>query len=161
MPTGSASRVRPLAAARATLRWFLFKGAPQEPFSLPEANSVSTVLLVDDSPTLRRAMSGLLKNEGYTVETAKDGNDALSKVDGSLRPDLVITDLNMPGLDGMGLIKELRNGRLPYTPILMLTTETEKSKRMEAKQAGATGWLVKPISRDDLVAVLRKVLPRG
>ncbi len=118
------------------------------------------IMLVDDSATLLMSMENVLKRAGYAVEKAKNGKEALDKLKGGLKPNLIITDLNMPLMDGITLIKEIR--KLPgyrFIPILMLTTESEQKKRMEAKKAGATGWLVKPVKPNDLLGVIKKVIP--
>jgi two-component system, chemotaxis family, chemotaxis protein CheY len=116
-----------------------------------------TILAVDDSATVRQMVSFTLKSAGYDVVEAKDGRDALSKIPPSLG--MVITDLNMPVLDGIGLIKELRaHPDCKYVPIVVLTTESDAAKKQEARAAGATGWIVKPFRPDQLVAVIRKVL---
>ncbi|MBJ7551843.1 response regulator [Marinomonas ostreistagni] len=117
------------------------------------------ILLVDDSMTMLMSMEGVLKRAGFDVKTATDGNKALALID-SYAPDLVITDLNMPGMDGIELIKKIKqNASMRFKPILMLTTESQESKKVEAKSAGATGWLVKPVSPTDLTSVIKKVLP--
>ncbi|MAF16969.1 MAG: two-component system sensor histidine kinase/response regulator [Marinomonas sp.] len=117
------------------------------------------ILLVDDSMTMLMSMEGVLKRAGFDVKTATDGNQALGLID-SYAPDLVITDLNMPGMDGIELIKKIKqNASMRFKPILMLTTESQESKKVEAKAAGATGWLVKPVSPTDLTGVIKKVLP--
>jgi two-component system chemotaxis response regulator CheY len=121
---------------------------------------VKMILLVDDSPTILMSLKAVLGKAGYGVETATRGQEALDKVKGTLKPNLIICDLNMPQMDGLTLIKQLR--QVPSTrfaPILMLTTETEASKRAEAKAAGATGWLVKPVPPDQLLGVIKQVLP--
>jgi len=120
---------------------------------------MTTVMLVDDSATILMAMSAILTKHGFTVATATDGTDAMAKV-GSVRPNLIISDLNMPKMDGITFVKEVRKAPgMRFTPILMLTTESEVTKRQEAKAAGATGWLVKPVSPDDLLKVIRQVVP--
>lgn len=117
-----------------------------------------TIMTVDDSASVRQMVSFTLKNAGYIVLEASDGKDALSKVNGT-KPDMVITDLNMPNLDGIGLIKALRqNAACKFIPIIMLTTESQAEKKMEGKSAGATGWIVKPFNPDQLLAVVKKVL---
>ena len=119
-----------------------------------------TVLIVDDSPTMLMSVKATLAMSGLGVETASQGQEALDKVMSGLKPDLVITDVNMPVMGGMDLIRHLRKvPNLRFVPILTLTTESEAAKREEAKRAGATGWLVKPLSGNDLMAVVRKVLP--
>ena len=116
-------------------------------------------LLVDDSTTLLMSIEGVLKKAGWEVRTATGGREALAAL-ASYKPDLIITDLNMPGMDGITLIREIR--KLPQTrfvPILMLTTESLQAKRQEAKAAGATGWLVKPVQANALMDVVRRVVP--
>jgi two-component system chemotaxis response regulator CheY len=116
-------------------------------------------MLVDDSPTMLMSISAILTKHGFTVATAKDGQDALGQVP-AVKPNLIISDLNMPKMDGLTFLKEVR--KLPgqrFVPILMLTTESEPAKRQEAKAAGATGWLVKPISAESLLKVIREVIP--
>ncbi len=120
------------------------------------------VLLVDDSPTILMSLTMLLDREGYEHVTAESAEAALALFDGGLEPDLVITDLNMPGMDGIGLVGAIRRGaRAPFVPILLLTTESSPIKRQEARRAGATGWLVKPVDPASLVKVLRQVLARA
>jgi len=101
-----------------------------------------------------------LSLNGFQVETAGNGQEALVKLKAGLKPGLILTDINMPVMGGMELIRNVRAmPGLKFIPILTLTTESESTKRNEGKLAGATGWLVKPVSGNDLVAVMRKVLP--
>jgi two-component system chemotaxis response regulator CheY len=103
--------------------------------------------------------SGLQMN-GFEVKTAADGVQALTLLKGGLKPDLIITDINMPNMGGLELIKNVK--ALPgfrFVPILTLTTESDAGKRDEGKRLGATGWLVKPISGADLLKVIKQVLP--
>ncbi len=121
---------------------------------------MKTILVVDDSSTLRMSMTSILSKAGYRAEEACSAENALEKLRSGLRPNLIITDLNMPGMDGIGLIRQVR--KLPgvrFTPILMLTTESQQSKRQEARSAGATGWLVKPVAAEQLLQVIRQVVP--
>jgi two-component system, chemotaxis family, chemotaxis protein CheY len=116
------------------------------------------IMTVDDSASVRQMVSFTLKDAGYEVVEAADGRDALAKVNGG-SVHMVITDLNMPNLDGIGLIKELRaKPGFKFIPIVMLTTESQDSKKQEGKSAGATGWIVKPFKSDQLLAVVKKVL---
>jgi two-component system chemotaxis response regulator CheY len=116
-----------------------------------------TILTVDDSASIRQMVSLTLKGAGYTVVEACHGQEALAKMNPAVN--LVITDLNMPVLDGIGLVKGLRaNPVSKYIPIIVLTTESQDSKKQEAKGAGATGWIVKPFKPDQLLAVVKKVL---
>jgi two-component system chemotaxis response regulator CheY len=117
------------------------------------------VLAVDDSKTMRDMVGFTLRNAGHDVLEAGDGEDAISKL-GNDRVDLIITDINMPRMDGITLIKTLRaNAVHKSTPILVLTTESDASKKNEGRQAGATGWIVKPFSPDKLLQVVAKVCP--
>ncbi len=119
---------------------------------------MATILAVDDSASMRQMVSFTLKGAGYNVVEAVDGKDALTKANSS-KADLVLTDVNMPNMDGISLIKQLRT--LPnykFTPILLLTTESSADKKQEGKAAGATGWLVKPFNPDQLLATIKKVL---
>lgn len=120
---------------------------------------VKRVLAVDDSKTMREMVSFTLKNAGYEVLEAEDGKAALSVIGGA-KIDAVITDLNMPNMNGFELIRALRAAPAhKFTPILMLTTEGDSSKKEEGKAAGATGWIVKPFNPEKLVDVVRKVCP--
>ena len=115
------------------------------------------ILTVDDSASIRQMVSFTLKGAGYQVIEASDGKDALSKLSGPVK--MVITDLNMPNMDGIELIRQVR--ALPgykFVPIVMLTTEWQASKKQEGKSAGATGWIVKPFKPDQLLAVVKKLL---
>jgi len=119
---------------------------------------MARILVVDDSASMRQMVAFTLKGAGHNVVEATDGVEALAQAkSGSF--DLVITDVNMPNMDGITLTKELRS--LPnyrFTPILTLTTESSAEKKMAGKQAGATGWLVKPFNPDQLLATAKKVL---
>ncbi len=119
---------------------------------------MAKILAVDDSASMRQMVSFTLKGAGHEVTEAVDGVDALAKAKGATF-DLVISDVNMPNMDGITLIKELRT--LPsfkFTPMLMLTTESTADKKQEGKAAGATGWIVKPFNPDQLLATANKVL---
>lgn len=117
------------------------------------------IMTVDDSASVRQMVTFTLKDAGYEVIEAVDGKDALSKLSGTSGVHMVITDLNMPNLDGIGLIKGIRaNSSYKFIPIIMLTTESQDSKKQEGKSAGATGWIVKPFKPEQLLAVIRKVL---
>ncbi|MCF8204811.1 response regulator [Roseateles puraquae] len=117
-----------------------------------------TILIVDDSATMLMSLRNSLTISGMTVETAADGSLALDKLKAGLKPALIITDINMPKLDGLGLIREARK-LLRFTPILALTTESQQTKRDEAKREGATGWLVKPVGGNELLQVIRQIIP--
>lgn len=119
---------------------------------------MGTILTVDDSTSMRQMVALTLTQCGHQVIEACDGQDALAKL--SRQPiHLIITDLNMPNMDGLELIRQAR--ALPqfrFVPILMLTTESQADKKQAGKTAGATGWIVKPFTRDQLKAVVAKVL---
>jgi two-component system, chemotaxis family, chemotaxis protein CheY len=115
------------------------------------------VLAVDDSASVRQMVSFTLRAAHYDVAEAVDGCDALSKLSREIH--LIITDLNMPRMDGIQLIREIRsNSNHKYVPILVLTTESQTAKKQEAKSAGATGWIVKPFRPDQLLTVVQRVL---
>lgn len=119
---------------------------------------MAKILAVDDSASMRQMVAFTLKGAGYDVVEASDGMDALQKAKTG-KVDLVLTDVNMPNMDGITLIKELRAmPNYKFTPILTLTTESGMDKKGEGRTAGATGWLVKPFSPDKLLATIKKVL---
>jgi two-component system, chemotaxis family, chemotaxis protein CheY len=119
---------------------------------------MKTIFLVDDSATMVMSLKCSLEISGFKVETAADGEQAMDKINKGLKPDLIITDINMPKMDGIELIRNARK-ILRFTPILTLTTESQQAKRDEAKKLGATGWLVKPIGGADLIKVVKQLLP--
>jgi two-component system chemotaxis response regulator CheY len=113
---------------------------------------------VDDTASMRQMISFTLGSAGYEVIQAADGEEAL-KLAQSRKVDLVIADVNMPNMDGITLVKSLRAlESYKFTPILMLTTESQAGKRDQGKSAGATGWIVKPFNPEQLVNVVKKVL---
>lgn len=117
-----------------------------------------SILIVDDSESIREVVSFTLENEGYKVLVGVDGKDALKFLDGT-EIDLVITDLHMPVMDGIELIREIRKmEKYQRIPILFLTTESQAAKKMEAKEAGATGWIIKPFVPAKLIAAINKVI---
>ncbi len=117
------------------------------------------ILAVDDSKTMRDMVGFTLRNAGFEVIEAEDGVQALAAVVGK-SIDLVITDINMPNMDGIALVKELRaNPAFRSTPILVLTTESDSGKKDEGRSAGATGWIVKPFVPEKLLQVVNKVCP--
>ena len=119
---------------------------------------MATILAVDDSASMRQMVTFTLKDAGYDVVEAADGQQALQAAK-SGKFDLVLSDVNMPVMDGITLIKELRAmGNFKFTPILMLTTEAGADKKTEGKQAGATGWIVKPFNPEKLLDTVKKVL---
>lgn len=116
------------------------------------------IMTADDSASVRQMVAFTLKQHGYEVIEAADGRDALTRL-GSQKVDMLITDLNMPNLDGIGLVKGVRAGSLNrMIPIVMLTTESQDSRKAEGKAAGATGWIIKPFKPEQLLAVVKKVL---
>ncbi len=118
------------------------------------------IFLVDDSTTILMGIGDILSRAGYQIEKAGDGLQALTKLKAGLKPDLLVTDINMPNMDGLTLIRELRKlAGLRFMPILVLTTESQQSKRDEARAAGATGWIVKPVGGQDLLKTIQHVLP--
>ncbi len=117
-----------------------------------------TIMTVDDSASVRQMVSFTLKEAGYETIEACDGRDALSKSSG-VTLHMVVTDLNMPNMDGIELIRQLRaSAAHKFVPIIMLTTESQNEKKMEGKSAGATGWIVKPFKPEQLVSVVKKVI---
>lgn len=119
-----------------------------------------TIMVIDDSATMRLSLKSTLELSGFKVECAGDGALALKQLKVGPKPDLIITDINMPNMGGLEFMKNLR--ALPgfrFIPVLALTTESKQDKRDEAKKNGATGWLVKPVAGPDLVKVIKQVLP--
>jgi two-component system, chemotaxis family, chemotaxis protein CheY len=119
-----------------------------------------TIMIVDDSALMRSSLKANLELGGFKVEFAGDGVLALNQLKAGVKPDLIISDINMPNMGGLEFIRNLRT--LPgfrFTPVLVLTTESQQDKKDEAKKHGATGWLVKPVSGPDLIKVIKQVLP--
>lgn len=117
-----------------------------------------TLLIVDDSSTMRQLVSFTVKDAGFEVVAAKNGQEALEKATGA-KFDMVITDLNMPEMDGITFIRRLRS--MPdfrFVPIVMLTTEAQDAKKREGRAAGASGWIVKPFSPETLLGVVKKFI---
>jgi len=115
-------------------------------------------MTVDDSASMREMVSFTLKTAGYDVIEAVDGKDALNRL-GSAAPQMVITDLNMPNMDGIELIRQVRAlPQFKFVPIVMLTTESQDDKKQAGKAAGASGWIVKPFRGEQLVAVVKRFL---
>ena len=120
--------------------------------------SGARILAVDDSASMRQMVAFALRSAGWEVEEAEDGVVALEKAKNA-KFNCVVADVNMPNMDGITLIRHLR--QLPdykFTPLLMLTTEAGMDKKQEGKAAGATGWIVKPFDPDQLIATIRKVM---
>ncbi|MEA1973072.1 MAG: response regulator [Candidatus Cloacimonadota bacterium] len=117
-----------------------------------------TIISVDDSASIRQMVSFTLQEEGYNVLQAVDGADGLTKFDGQ-QIDLALIDVNMPNMNGIELTAEIRKiSKYKFMPILILTTEAQKDRKMEGKKAGATGWIVKPFNPEKLLKVVKKVL---
>ena len=117
-----------------------------------------SILVVDDSSSMRQLLSVTLRSAGYQVVEASDGQEALDYAR-KHSVDLVLTDVNMPQMDGIALIAQLRTLKHYYlTPLLLLTTETSPERKLDGKQAGATGWITKPFSPQQLIATLERVL---
>lgn len=117
-----------------------------------------TVMVVDDSASLRQVVSIALKGAGYEVIEACDGKDGLGKLNGQ-RVHLIISDVNMPNMDGITFVKELK--KLPdtkFTPVIMLTTESQESKKQEGQAAGAKAWVVKPFQPSQMLAAVSKLV---
>jgi len=118
------------------------------------------ILIVDDSATLRMSVEMTLKGAGFEVVQAQNGQEGLSTLQrlgaANRQPAMIISDVNMPVMDGITFIKEVKQTPFRYVPILVLTTEREDSKKLEGKRAGASGWLVKPFKPETLLTVVRK-----
>ncbi len=119
---------------------------------------MTKILAVDDSASMRQMVTFTLKSAGFDVTEASDGVEAL-KAAQSKAFDVVISDVNMPNMDGLTLVKKLRAlGNYKFIPILMLTTESSGDKKQAGRAAGATGWIVKPFNPDQLLATVKKVI---
>jgi two-component system chemotaxis response regulator CheY len=116
------------------------------------------ILIVDDSSTLRASVEFTLTDNGHEVLQAEDGQKGLEVLKTLKEEDIgmIITDINMPNMDGITMIKEIKKTPFKYTPILVMTTEAEESKKTEGKEAGASGWLIKPFKPDQLIGVVSK-----
>lgn len=116
-------------------------------------------MTVDDSKSVRQMVSFTLNSAGYRTVEAVDGSDALATLGESVTIDMLVTDLNMPNMDGIELVKNIRaQQRHKFIPILLLTTESQEAKKQQGKAAGASGWIVKPFNATQLVEVIRKLL---
>jgi two-component system chemotaxis response regulator CheY len=117
-----------------------------------------SILIVDDAASIRATVSIALKGAGYDVIEACDGNDALSKLGGT-RVNLIISDVNMPGMDGITLLKKLKEGAATrFVPVIMLTTEGSDDKKAQGKEAGAKAWIVKPFDPVKLLDAVSKLI---
>lgn len=114
---------------------------------------MSTVLVADDSITMRHSLSMSLELGGHQVVAAQDGQEALEHLQRGLSPDLILTDIMMPRLDGLGLIREARK-LLRFTPIIALTTQGQRALRDQARAAGASAWMIKPVGGTELLNIL-------
>ena len=119
---------------------------------------MQTIPVVEDSATMRQSLQNTLEISGYAVVLAPEGQTALARLQSGLRPDLIITDINMPCMDGISFIAEARK-LLRFTPILALTTRDQQAKRDQAKHIGATGWLIKPVGGSELIRLIKPLLP--
>ena len=116
-----------------------------------------TIMVVDDSASIRQVVSIALKGAGYEVIEASDGKDALAKLTGQ-KVHLIVSDVNMPNMDGITLVKQIKqHPQYKFTPIMMLTTESQDSKKQEGKDAGAKAWLVKPFQPPALLSAVAKL----
>ena len=135
-----------------------------KPVDVPKAANPSgqpqkKIMVVDDSKTIRLFIHGFLVEQGYAVELAEDGLEGLQKLQKANDVDLILTDINMPKLDGLGMTRQLRQiGKYAKTPIVMLTTQSDKETVMTARKIGINGWLVKPPNPEHITALLAKVL---
>ncbi|MDH5300950.1 MAG: response regulator [Gammaproteobacteria bacterium] len=119
---------------------------------------MAKIMVVDDSDTLRKVVSMALVSAGYEVIEACDGKDALSKLTGE-KINLIISDVNMPNMDGITFVKEVKKlANYKFTPIIMLTTESEEGKKQEGKDAGAKAWVVKPFKPDQMLDAVQKLV---
>jgi two-component system, chemotaxis family, chemotaxis protein CheY len=117
-----------------------------------------TILVVDDSASMRQVVSGTLESAGFNTVVAVDGVDALKKLD-QHRVNLIISDVNMPNMDGISFLKEVKQRTdTRFTPVIMLTTESVADKKEQGRQAGAKAWIVKPFQPDQVVSAVHKLL---
>jgi two-component system chemotaxis response regulator CheY len=117
------------------------------------------ILIVDDSASVRQVVNMALSGAGYTVIEASDGKDALAKLDGQQKINLVISDVNMPNMDGITFVKEMKQkANFKFTPVIMLTTEGADDKKQEGKAAGAKAWIVKPFRPDQLLQTVSMLI---
>lgn len=120
---------------------------------------MKTIFIVDDSATILLSISSILSKAGYAVEKAANAEEALKRFKAGAKVDLLLTDLNMPGMNGIELIREVRKlAAYKFVPILFLTTESQQAKKVEAKAAGASGWIVKPATADELLSTIKLVI---
>ncbi len=117
------------------------------------------ILIIDDSESIREVVASALEQSGYNVIKGINGLDGLKCLKEAEAIDLIVTDLNMPIMDGISFLKEVRSiDTYKYLPVIILTTESQEQKKQEAKNAGATGWIIKPFSKEKLLEVIKKVI---
>lgn len=121
---------------------------------------MKTILVVDDAQTMLKSLRTTLELSGFHVETAVDGDVALTMLQSGLKPDLILTDINMPQMSGIDFIRHARQ-ILRFTPILVLTTESQKTRREEARRLGASGWLLKPVGGAELLQVVKQIMAQA
>lgn len=118
-----------------------------------------TILIVDDSESIREVVGMALRSEGYNVIVGEDGQHGYELLLANDNVNLIVSDLNMPRMDGITFLKEVRKlDKYKYLPILILTTESQEAKKIEAKNSGATGWIIKPFVKEKLLSVVKKVM---
>ena len=118
-----------------------------------------TIMIVDDAASMRGLISLTLKNNGYEVIEASDGKEAIKRLSSAGKVDLIITDLNMPNMDGIQFIKTVKgDSKYRFIPVVMLTTESQDAKKEEGRLAGAKAWIVKPFKPEVLVGVVKKII---
>jgi two-component system chemotaxis response regulator CheY len=156
MPKPSAANDQPDRSPRRVA--YIFRSIRQDKgFLMP-----STILIVDDSATILMSMEAILTRGGFVIVKAASGEEASAKLQNGTKPALIITDIHMGQMSGIDLIKKVRvMPGFQFIPILVVTTESQQSKRDEARAAKATGWLVKPVQPDDLMKVVKQILPKG
>lgn len=119
----------------------------------------NNILIIDDSESIREIVSFNLNNAGYNVITGINGEDGWNVLQDNTDINLVITDLNMPVMDGIDFLKKVRqDDKFKYLPVIILTTESQEQKKIEAKMAGATGWIIKPFVKEKLIEVVKKII---
>jgi len=117
-----------------------------------------TILVIDDSSSFRTVVKLALQKAGYAVVEAGDGKDALHKLEGAAKVNLIVCDVNMPNMDGLTFLKEVKNiAAYKFTPVIMLTTESQESKKAEGKAAGAKAWITKPFQPSQLVDAVNRL----
>ncbi|MBF0608622.1 MAG: response regulator [Candidatus Magnetobacterium sp. LHC-1] len=118
-----------------------------------------TIMIADDSPSIRQLVKMTLTEAGYDVVEACDGEEALGRI-GESHVHMALVDLNMPKIDGLDVIRGIRaNPKHKFIPIVMVTTESSVSKRQEGRACGATGWIIKPFKQEQLLAIIKKLIP--